>query len=125
MVDVRPLKARHNRQEPFVHDSLGGDDVAPVPAAPAPRIATPGGSQCVRPNWRDGYPFTALVGSFTANAFGLYELIGNGWDWTEDRFYGDYAPATFEAASRSAEACSTREVRGGNWFSSELRSRGR
>jgi formylglycine-generating enzyme required for sulfatase activity len=70
-------------------------------------------------NCRDGYPFTAPVGSFTANAFGLYDVIGNVWEWTEDCFYGDYASAKLETASRSAEVCSTRTVRGGDWFSTE------
>jgi Caspase domain len=35
------LKVTHNRQEPFVYGSLGGDDVALVPAAALPQIAPP------------------------------------------------------------------------------------
>ena len=70
-------------------------------------------------NCSDGYPFTAPVGSFMANAFGLYDVIGNVWEWTEDCFYGDYASAKLETASRSAEVCSARTVRGGDWFSTE------
>jgi formylglycine-generating enzyme required for sulfatase activity len=68
---------------------------------------------------RDGYPFTAPAGSFAANAFGLHDVIGNVWEWTEDCFYGDYASAKLETASRSAEVCSARTVRGGDWFSNE------
>ncbi|MDB5564657.1 MAG: hypothetical protein JWP84_1223 [Tardiphaga sp.] len=34
------LKATHNRQEPFIYGSLGGDDVALVPAVAAPSSAT-------------------------------------------------------------------------------------
>jgi formylglycine-generating enzyme required for sulfatase activity len=70
-------------------------------------------------NCKDGYPFTAPVGSFRANAFGLYDVIGNVWEWTEDCFYGDYVSAKLETASRSAEICSARTVRGGDWFSTE------
>jgi len=70
-------------------------------------------------NCKDGFPFTAPVGSFAANAFGLYDVIGNVWEWTEDCFYGDYASAKLESASRSAEVCSSRTVRGGDWFSTE------
>ena len=35
------LKVTHNRQEPFVYGSLGGDDVAPVPAVPLPQMTPP------------------------------------------------------------------------------------
>jgi formylglycine-generating enzyme required for sulfatase activity len=70
-------------------------------------------------NCKDGYPFTAPVGSFPANAFGLHDLIGNVWEWTEDCFYGDYALAKLEGPARSEATCSSRTVRGGDWFSTE------
>ena len=70
-------------------------------------------------NCTDGFPFTAPVGSFPANNFGLYDLIGNVWEWTEDCFYGDYATASSDGTARPDGACSTRTVRGGDWFSTE------
>jgi len=70
-------------------------------------------------NCKDGYPFTAPVGSFPANAFGLHDLIGNVWEWTEDCFYNDYASAKPDGAARTEAACPVRTVRGGDWFSNE------
>jgi formylglycine-generating enzyme required for sulfatase activity len=70
-------------------------------------------------NCKDGYPFTAPVGSFPANAFGLHDLVGNVWEWTEDCFYNDYASAKPDGAARTEAACPVRTVRGGDWFSNE------
>jgi formylglycine-generating enzyme required for sulfatase activity len=65
----------------------------------------------------DGYAFTAPVGSMAANAFGLYDLIGNVWEWTADCFADDYRSAGSESAARSLINCQMRTVRGGDWFS--------
>jgi formylglycine-generating enzyme required for sulfatase activity len=65
----------------------------------------------------DGYPFTAPVGSFAANAFGLHDLIGNVWEWTADCFADDYRSAGADSAPRNAAGCTARTVRGGDWFS--------
>src|SRR5262249_34683991 len=61
---------------------------------------------------------TAPVGSFKANAFGLYDIHGNFWQWVEDCYAEnlDGAPAD---GSVWKEACkddaSSRVVRGGSW----------
>ena len=37
----------------------------------------------------DGYEWTAPVGSFPPNGYGLYEMAGNVWEWTTD-WYQDH-----------------------------------
>jgi formylglycine-generating enzyme required for sulfatase activity len=65
----------------------------------------------------DGYVFTAPVGSFKANAFGLNDMLGNVFQWTEDCWHADYVGAPIDGSARSDGDCSEHELRGGSWFS--------
>jgi formylglycine-generating enzyme required for sulfatase activity len=71
---------------------------------------------------------TAEVGSFKPNAFGLYDMHGNVWEWVEDCYIGTYAGMPRDG-SAPATACADgdRVVRGGSWYNSakSLRSASR
>jgi formylglycine-generating enzyme required for sulfatase activity len=59
---------------------------------------------------------TAPVGSFAANAFGLFDTVGNVWEWVEDCWHESYegAPNDSSAWTGSRE-CNRRVLRGGSW----------
>ena len=61
---------------------------------------------------------TALVGSFPANRFGLYDMVGNVWEWTEDCWHESYqgAPPTNGSPWTTGGDCGRRVVRGGSWY---------
>ena len=61
---------------------------------------------------------TTVVGKYPPNAFDLYDMHGNVWEWCQDDWYKNY-----EDAPNDGKACilvySTRKVmRGGSWYSS-------
>ncbi|MDE0206064.1 MAG: SUMF1/EgtB/PvdO family nonheme iron enzyme [Candidatus Tectomicrobia bacterium] len=64
----------------------------------------------------DGYYQTAPTGSFTGNGFGLYDVHGNVWEWTQDCWHDNYSGAPRHGRSwESGGDCSKRVLRGGSW----------
>jgi formylglycine-generating enzyme required for sulfatase activity len=64
----------------------------------------------------DTYVQAAPVGSFAANAFGLYDTLGNAFEWVADCWHDDYVGAPADASARRDGDCSQHELRGGSWF---------
>ncbi len=72
---------------------------------------------------RDRQANTAPVGSYRANAFGLYDVMGNVWEWVDDCWNWDYEGAPTDGRSWYEGDCSTRVVRGGSWIDPPRRLR--
>lgn len=64
---------------------------------------------------KDGYAFTAPVGSFKPNPFGVYDVFGNAWEWVQDCFAKTYDGAPANGSAREDGDCSERVIRGGAW----------
>jgi formylglycine-generating enzyme required for sulfatase activity len=60
---------------------------------------------------------TLPVDSFAPNSFGLYQVHGNVWEWTQDCWNGNYNGAPTDGKPWTTGDCSRRVLRGGSWFS--------
>jgi len=59
---------------------------------------------------------SAPVGSFGPNAFGLYDMLGNVWQWVEDCWHDSYAGAPPDGSAwTGGRNCEERVARGGSW----------
>ncbi len=58
---------------------------------------------------------TVPVGSYRPNAFGLYDTVGNVWEWTEDCWHGNYNGAPTNGSAWTSGSGKARIYRGGSW----------
>ncbi|NOU01475.1 MAG: formylglycine-generating enzyme family protein [Gallionella sp.] len=61
---------------------------------------------------------THPVGQLAANAWGLYDMSGNAWEWTQDCQSANYKGAPTNGASWHSGNCGMRVGRGGAWNNS-------
>ena len=62
---------------------------------------------------------TVPVGSYSANAFGVYDTAGNLYEWVEDCDHESYKDAPIDGSAWLSENegnCEKRVLRGGSWF---------
>jgi len=68
-------------------------------------------------NFGDFIHKTEPVGSYAPNRFGLYDMVGNVWQWVEDCFHRTYDGAPTDGSPwLSNSDCSLHMFRGGDWY---------
>ena len=72
----------------------------------------------------DRFEHTTPVGSLAPNTFGIYDVHGNVWEWTEDCWNDDYIGAPKDGSAWMSGDCRFGVLRGGGWASDseDLRS---
>jgi len=73
---------------------------------------------CAKSGSRWSNNLTAPVGSFAYNAFGLYDMVGNVWEWTCSAYQSRYRGGELTCADKDNR--SGRVLRGGSWFLDNL-----
>ncbi len=63
----------------------------------------------------DGYDHTSPAGHYEPNAFGLYDMFGNTWQWTADCYHDSYNGAPADGSAWTTACNSGRVLRGGSW----------
>ncbi|CAK0740104.1 formylglycine-generating enzyme [Gammaproteobacteria bacterium] len=63
----------------------------------------------------DEYFFSAPVGSFQPNGFGLYDILGNVWEWTCSEYQERYSGEE-QRCSSSNSTNGRRVLRGNSWY---------
>jgi len=117
------------------HQGLGVSTTgAPEPSAKShlqargPAAGRPGEETVVGNVWQgqwpdtnhlsDGYYYTAPVGRFDPNPWGVHDTLGNVWEWTSDWYQADYYEHSPLSNPSGPTAGSNRVARGGSWFCS-------
>jgi len=66
-------------------------------------------------NYNDTYPYTAPVGKFGANAWRVYDMTGNVWEWCNDWFDENYYQKQEWDRPAGPPRGTEKAVRGGSW----------
>ncbi len=71
-------------------------------------------------NFGKKYKGIMPAGSFPANAYGLYDMAGNVWEWTTDNYRDDYYALSPYNNPKGPERSRFKAIRGGSWHSGAM-----
>jgi formylglycine-generating enzyme required for sulfatase activity len=72
---------------------------------------------------KDGYSYSSPVGSFPANAFGVYDMHGNVYEWVADCYHDSYQGAPADGSAWREPGCKLVSIRGNDWGEAPIFSR--
>lgn len=67
----------------------------------------------------DGFLRRAPIKSFAPNGYGLYDITGNVWEWTNDWYSANYYEKSPKSNPQGPENGTEKVIRGGSWMCSE------
>jgi formylglycine-generating enzyme required for sulfatase activity len=72
---------------------------------------------------QDGYIYTAPVGRYNPNAWGLFDMHGNVWEWCSDGYAAEYYQHSPVDDPQGADGAPSRVDRGGGWYNGPRHAR--
>ncbi|HBM87433.1 MAG TPA: hypothetical protein DD437_02700 [Rhodobiaceae bacterium] len=104
------LASAANLPEPFWSTRYDVCNFGNVPDLTSKNKTAKAGEPC-----DDGALYTAPVASYQPNPNGLYDMIGNAWEWTADCWTGSYEDLPADGSPLSDAACQEFALRGHSW----------